>query len=471
MVCTIPYWRDGSVGTFSRTFVLSSARISGRRTRGARPIRSPGCAVQFGRTWAPLLEQATHAREPRLIIRGVAIVRTAFVSTYPPRHCGIATFTEHLASATGNREIVALHQPDQAGVYPTEVHHRVARDDRAAYLRAANLLSDCVDVVSIQHDDRIWGGEDGEYVLDFAAALGVPAVATLHTVPHSPTVRQRAILTNLMGQVAATIVMSRSAASLLTDTYGAEPGRMEVIPHGVPDLPLVDPAAAKQAVQLSGRKVILSFGLVGSAKGYELALDALPAVVAAHPETCYVVLGATHPEILARDGEAYRDALAARVAQLRMQDHVVFVNRFVGRVELTRWLQAADVFLTPYPDLERIVSGSLAYAMAAGRAIVSTPYAYASEQLGEGRGLLFAPGSPDALAQALIEVLSNDELRLSMGRNAHEYSRDMVWPSVGGLYRTVLNRVAGATPLANSGRPMAAITALPARSNLEGNPV
>ena len=365
-----------------------------------------------------------------------------FVSTYPPRYCGIAAFTQQLGAAVGDREVVALHQPDHVGAYPAEVHHRVPRNDRSEYVRAARLLKDCVDVVSIQHEFTIWGGDDGEYVLDFAAALSVPAVATLHTVVASPTSRQRAILAELVEGTAATVVMSRSAASLLTSTYGVHPSRVEVIPHGVPDLPLVEPARAKEAAGLAGRKVILSFGLLGVGKGNALGLDALPAVVSAHPETVYVILGVTHPALLATEGEAHRDALAARVAELGMQDHVLFVNRFVGRVELTRWLQAADIFVTPSPDLQRTVSGTLPYAMAAGRAIVSTPYAYATELLADGRGLLVAPGSPAALAEALSNLLSDDDLRAALGRRAHDYTRNMVWPGVAAAYRALFTRMA-----------------------------
>jgi len=251
-------------------------------------------------------------------------------------------------------------------------------------------------------------------------------------------------------------VMSRSAARVLAGTYGVDAAKVEIIPHGVPDLPLVDSGTIKPALDLAGREVILSFGLLGPGKGYELVLDALPAVVAARPTACYVVLGATHPNLLAVEGEAYRRSLQDRVARLGLERHVRFVDRFVGRVELTRWLEGADVFVTPYPNLDQIVSGTLSYAMGAGRAIVSTPYAYAAELLDGGRGILMPPASPAAWADALIGLLENDELRAAVGRRAHEHSRAMVWSNVGTQYRRLFARVVAGTRIQALPLPMVA---------------
>jgi len=309
-------------------------------------------------------------------------------------------------------------------------------------------------VVSIQHDFAIWGGQDGEYVFDFVRALEVPSVATLHTVPGKPTPRQREILSDLVASVDAAVVMSKAAAALLTTGYGVDPSRLNVIPHGVPDLPLAEPAILKAAVGLDGREVILSFGLLGPAKGYELAIDALPAVVAVHPEACYVIVGPAHPDMTQAEGEAYRATLVARVKALGMAKHVRFVDQFVGRVEMTRWLQAADVFVTPYPNLDQAVSGTLSYAMGAGRAIVSTPYAYATEVLADGRGRLVSPGAPSELASALNEVLSDDDLRASLGRQAYEYSRRMIWSEVGAQYRQLFQRVGVAASVAALASPL-----------------
>ncbi|MGI8657268.1 MAG: glycosyltransferase family 4 protein [Candidatus Limnocylindria bacterium] len=369
------------------------------------------------------------------------MVRTAFVSTYPPRRCGIATFTSDLSRVIWDCEIVALHPPEQASPYPLEVHHRIWRDEPSDYTRTARSLGACVDVVSLQHEYGIWGGGDGEAILDFVRALDVPAVATLHTILRQPTPRQRAILVALIKEVRATVVMSRSAATLLTSAYGVDRTRLDIIPHGVPDLPMVRSETIKPGLGLDGRDVILSFGLLGPSKGYELALEALPAVVAEHPAACYVIVGATHPDLVRLDGEAYRASLIDRVEKLGLTDHVQFVDRFVGHVELTRWLESADVFVTPYPNLDQIVSGTLSYAMGAGRAIVSTPYTYATELLADGRGVLVPPGSPEALAAALNGLLEDDERRGAFGRRAYEHSRRMVWSEVGTEYRRLFARV------------------------------
>ena len=302
-----------------------------------------------------------------------------------------------------------------------------------------------MDVVSIQHEYGIWGGDDGAYVLDFVRALRIPSIATLHTVLQHPTARQRAILTELIERVDMTVVMSRSAARLLETAYGVDARRVEIVPHGVPELPLVDPVHLKAGLGIEGRDVILSFGLLGPGKGYELALDALPAVAAARPSVTYVVVGATHPDLLRSEGEAYRDSLVAQVARLGIEDHVRFVDRYVGHQELMHWLEAADVFVTPYPNLDQIVSGTLSYAMGAGRTVVSTPYAYAAELLADGRGILVEPGSASGLASAITEVLTDDVLRRETGRRAYDHTRDMVWSAVGAKYHGLFNALAGAS--------------------------
>jgi glycosyltransferase involved in cell wall biosynthesis len=383
--------------------------------------------------------------------RSFVIVRTAFVSTYPPRHCGIATFTYDLATSTGDREVVVLHPPEQADAPdPIEVHHRIRKDELADYARTARALRRCVDMVSIQHEYGIWGGEDGGHVIDFVGALDVPSVVTLHTVLQHPTPGQRAVVGELFALTDATVVMSQSAAARLTSVYGIDSSRVHVIPHGVPELPFIDGASVKKALGVADRQVILSFGLLGPGKGYELAIAALPDVVAAHPTALYVIVGETHPNLVQSEGERYREGLIAKVASMGLEDHVRFVDRYVGRVELTKWLEAADVFVTPYPNLDQIVSGTLSYAMAAGRPVVSTPYAYADEVLADGRGVLVPPASPVELGAALNELLSDPELRTAIGSRAHAYTRRMVWSAVGAEYRKLFAQVAGASrPIAH----------------------
>jgi len=345
---------------------------------------------------------------------------------------------------------VALHPVEPIPPYAFEVHHRIRRDERSDYPRTARSLEHCADVVSIQWDPAIWGGDDGDAVLDFVRVLKLPAVVTLHDLPRTPTPRQREILVELLDSVASAVVLSNAASSLLTEAYDVDPFRVEVIPYGIPDLPIMSAETIKASVGLDGRAVLLSFGLLDPGKGYERVIDALPAIVAEHPNVTYVIVGATHPDVIRREGEgeAYRTSLKARADALRMGAHVRFVPEFVGRVELTRWLHAADVFVTPNPDLETMVSGPLTYAMAAGRAIVSTRYPYAAELLADGRGLLVASG-PAAIAAGVLRLLSNDKLRMTIGARAHEHSRKMAWTRVGAEYQRLFARVAAAPPPAD----------------------
>ncbi len=359
-----------------------------------------------------------------------------------PAGAEFATFTRDLAGVTGDHEIAVLHPPDGPDVYPIEVQHRIRRDTRADYVSVARTLNrSSARVVSIQHEYGIWGGDDGESVLDFVDALSKPVVTTLHTVPQEPSWGQRRILMRLVEASAATVVMSRSAAALLGRTYGVDPNEIDVVPHGVPHLPLLDPDTVKPTLGMETAPMILCFGLLGPGKGYELVIEAMPAVIEASPSAYYVILGATHPELLRRDGEAYRTRLMNLAQALGVADHVLFVDRFVTRSELGKWLTAADIFVTPYPNREQIVSGTLAYAMSAGKAIVSTRYPYAVEMLEGGRGKLVASTEPGVLAESLVELLADHELRHRMGRRAYEFSRTMIWPEVGARYSRIFERV------------------------------
>jgi polysaccharide biosynthesis protein PslF len=380
------------------------------------------------------------------------MTRTAFVSTYPPQLCGIATFTQDLATAVGSHAIVAIQSPELFGSPIPGVDRGIRRDMPGDYARAAAWLdASGSQVVSIQHEYGIWGGPDGARVLDLVRALRRPSVATLHTVLQHPTASQHRILSELVRAVAATVVMSASAARLLTHVYGVAPSHVEIVPHGAPALPLVDPESVKPELGLAGRTVVLSFGLLGPGKGYESVIAALPALVAAVPDVLYVIVGATHPDLLRREGESYRRSLETLAESLGVADHVRFEGRFVEAAELHRWLLAADIFVTPYPNLEQIVSGTLSYAMSAGKAIVSTPYAYASERLAQGRGRLVKPASTASLALALIELARDPVERRELGRRVHEHSRGMSWTDVGEAYRRIFDRVAhGSSELSSS---------------------
>jgi len=381
------------------------------------------------------------------------MTRSAFVSTYPPRHCGIATYTQHLATAVGGREIVALHPSDLPSPYPLEVHHRLRVSEPEEFPRTAASLRGCADVVSIQHAFGIWG-PDETAVLDFADALEVPAVATFHNVPASPTPEQHRVIAGLAAGVLGSVALSNAAAALLADLYGVDPADITVLPHGIPDLPFLDAETVKPAVGMGGRDVLLSFGLLGPGKGIGLALEALPAIIASRPTTMYVVLGITNPSLAPDAAEAYRAALAAQADKLGIGAHVQFIDRFVGRVELTRWLEAADVIVAPYTDPGKSASGTLPYALGAGRPVVATAFLHARELLADGRGVLVPHGDPAALAAAVVGLLEDTEGRLAMGRLAHEHSRSMTWWQIGARHRELLLRIASApVPRRDTRRP------------------
>ena len=316
-----------------------------------------------------------------------------------------------------------------------------------------------MNVISVQHGDGIWGGEDGSYALDFARVLRVPMVVTFHDVPARPSPAQRAIFAELIDLASATIVMSHAAAAEMTRSYGVPAELLDIVPHGVPHLPQVAADTIKPRLGLQGRAVILSFGLLEPGKGCEAVIDAMPAVVKAVPTALYVIMGATEPNLLTRDGEAYRATLEARVAARGMGQNVKFVDRFVGRVELGNWLEAADVITTPYPDLDRTVAATLSFAMAAGKPIVSTPYAHALEMLAADRGRIVKPGSPEVLAAEFIELLGDPDLRASIGQRAYEYSRSMVWWQVGSQYRQIFDRVTS-TAVSQAARPASRFAAV-----------
>jgi glycosyltransferase involved in cell wall biosynthesis len=337
---------------------------------------------------------------------------------------------------------VALHPPDGPATYPAEVQHRIRRDEPEDYALAAESLNgSSVDVVSLQFEPGIWGGKDGESILTLIGALEVPAVTTLHTVPRRPTPGQLNVIQQIVEVSAAVVVHSPEAATLLARTYGARPGKVEVVPHGVPNLPLVDPETVKPRLGLEGRHLLLSFGLMDPGKGYEAAIEAMRAVVDADATALYVILGATHIDLLGTEGEAYRERLVSMVGKLGLGDHVRFENRFVGRVELARWVEAADVVVAPYVDPDRMASGTIAYAMSAGRAVIAAPSTYAKTRLSRGRGVVLADRSPEAIAAAVLRLLDNPRVREGYGRKAWEATRGEIWSEAGAAYSRIFAKV------------------------------
>jgi glycosyltransferase involved in cell wall biosynthesis len=376
----------------------------------------------------------------------------AIVSTYVPRRCGIATFSRDLVaglvaadpSIAANDQIgvVAIDRRADGLRYPPEVVHRLPVDDPAAYGSTARRLDrDGRGMVSIQHEFGIYGGPNGRRVLELVGGLRAPVVTTLHTVLADPTNDQRRIVTDLARESARIVVMAERGRALLGELYGVDDGRVATIPHGVPEIPLIDPEIAKTRLGLAGRRVVLSFGLLSPNKRIELVIEALASVVTTVPEALYVVVGATHPEVIRLHGESYRRSLEERIARLGLRDHVWLVDRYVSEGELIDWLSACEVFVTPYGNEQQITSGTLAYAMAAGAAVVSTPYAHARELLADDRGVLVPFGDVRSLADGIGLVLTDAPTRTALRMRAHAHARSMTWRRVAQRYRQVFDEV------------------------------
>ncbi len=363
----------------------------------------------------------------------------AFVSTYPPRECGIATFTRDLARALrdcGLRTwVVAMDEEGAGYAYGPEVRYQIHEDSREEYRVAAELINRSdAKVVSLQHEFGLFGGEWGELVLELVEPLDRPLVVTLHTVLPEPPPRARRVLRALCRRAAAVVVMSPSAVDLLETRYGVPRTRVYVVWHGVPTIEPASREEAKRRLGLEGRLVLSTFGLVSPGKGIEDVLDVLPEVVARHPQAVYLVLGETHPNVRRREGERYRNMLLDKVRALRLSRHVRFENRYLRDEEIVAYLQATDVYITPYHNPDQIVSGTLSWALAAGCAVVSTPYRYAVDVLSDGRGVLVPFRDPQALARALDELLADPQRRARLGERAYAASVPMRWPRVAARY-------------------------------------
>jgi glycosyltransferase involved in cell wall biosynthesis len=369
------------------------------------------------------------------------IHRIAFVGDYLPRKCGIATFTSDLRNAVaalGRRfecPVVAVNDRAEGYAYPPEVRFEMPEADLPLYQQAADFLNlTNVDVVCVQHEFGIFGGPAGSHLLALLRRLRTPIVTTLHTVLREPNADQRRVMQDLIRLSTRLVVMAAKGETLLREVYGAPPGKIDLIPHGIPDTSFVDPNYFKDEFDVAGRQVLLTFGLLSPNKGIEYALQALPAIVKEFPNVVYVVLGQTHPNLLREQGETYRLSLERLAKDLGVQKHVVFFNRFVELEELKSFIGAADLYLTPYLNEAQITSGTLSYAFGAGKAVVSTPYWHATELLAEGRGVLVPFRDATAIAQAVLQLLRDEPRRHAMRKNAYRLSREMVWSSVAAQY-------------------------------------
>ncbi|AKM09540.1 glycosyl transferase family 1 [Croceicoccus naphthovorans] len=358
----------------------------------------------------------------------------AVIGTYTPRKCGIATFTGDLVDQLGRFhpeiafDVYALTDPAEALDYG-DIAGEIMADERADYARTARAINESgVDAVWLQHEYGIFGGDHGDMVCDFVDRLAAPLILTLHTVLADPGEKQRAILTHLLTRASQVMVMSRHSADLLARLYGIGNERLTVIPHGAPDRPFGRQRAFKGYLNLGDRPVLMTFGLLGPGKGIEHAIEALPAIVERHPDVVYRIVGATHPNLLARDGESYREGLQALAERLGVADHIEWANRFVDTPELLDQLEACDIYITPYPGLQQSTSGTLSYAVALGKAVVSTPYLHAKELLADGVGEFVAPGSAQSIAEAVNGLLDAPDRLEAMQRRAYAKGRETIWP-------------------------------------------
>ncbi|HLG16195.1 MAG TPA: glycosyltransferase [Blastocatellia bacterium] len=373
--------------------------------------------------------------------------RICFVSSYPPRECGLATFTSDLRSAIcGLRSdvqtsVIAMTNTAEGYEYPPEVVFEIRHNRLADYRLAAEYINlSGVDVVCLQHEFGLFGGTEGRYVIEMLEGLRKPVVTTLHTVMRDPQPGFRDSLTRVAALSDYLVVLNSKGMPILNEYYGLPEERIGFIHHGVPDVPFVDPNYYKDKFGVEGRLVILTFGLLSRNKGIEMMLEALPEVVRAHPRVIYMVLGATHPEVKRRQGEEYRLWLKRRVRELGIEDHVLFYDRYVELGELLEFIGACDIYVTPYKSKDQIVSGTLAYAVGMGKAIISTPYLYAEELLADGRGQLVDFGDSKALAQILFKLIEKRPTRHRMRKRAYEYGRQMIWQEAAKRYLEFFDR-------------------------------
>jgi len=374
-----------------------------------------------------------------------AIRTVGVLGNHLPRQCGIATFTTHLTDAIAvefpvlDCFVLAMNDGSHRHPYPARVRFEIAENDVASYRRAADYLNvNAVDVVCVQHEYGIFGGKAGSHVLALLRELRMPIVTTLHTILGEPTPVQRSAIDEVARLSERLVVMSAHGAVLLRDVYGVGEEKIDLIPHGIPSM--LSTPRNKDLLGVEGKSVMLTFGLLSPDKGIEHVIDALPAILARYPDTVYIVLGATHPHVKERHGETYRLMLELRAQRLGVDSSMIFHDRFVSQGELVEFLSAADIYITPYLKPEQITSGTLAYAVGAGKAVISTPYLYARELLAEGRGILVPWRDPQAIASEVVGLLGNDVKRLALGERAAAHGRSMAWPAVARRYMQSVER-------------------------------
>jgi len=391
--------------------------------------------------------------------------RIAVIGNHLPRQCGIATFTTDLSDAitaeygAAALSVVAVNDPQSSYAYPTRVRFQIAEGDISSYRATANFLNaGKFDLVCLQHEYGIFGGKAGSHVLELLQRLTMPVVTTLHTVLSQPDLDQRIVMQQIAARSDRLIVMSEYSSRVLRDVFGVPGEKIDLVPHGIPDLPFVQPEVYKDALAVAGKLVLLTFGLLSPNKGFESVIRALPRILSRHKDVVYVIAGATHPHVRAREGDRYRDQLQAMAKELGVEREVIFHNQFFSPREMASVVGSADIYITPYCHVAQAVSGTLAFAMGAGKAIISTPYWHAAELLDDGRGMLVPFEDPDSIAAAAIDLLDNDAERHTMRKRAYLYARKMVWNCVAQSYMRSFSRAqAHRTQSAHLGFPAQAV--------------
>ncbi|MGE7776309.1 glycosyltransferase [Chitinophaga sp. NPDC101104] len=368
-------------------------------------------------------------------------MRIAYIASYYPRECGIATFTEHLIKAMQCQyeapevSVIAMNDEGQEYDYPPEVAFTIRQQQMSDYLDAADWVNGSgIDLVVVQHEFGIFGGESGIFLLPFLHRLKVPFIATFHTVLKEPSFLQKSIVREISRQAERVVVMSRLAISFLEDIYEVSPDKISHIPHGVPDFGNLSIRADVVPDNLRDRKLIFTFGLLSRNKGIETVINALPQVIERHPDVMYVVAGKTHPAVLRNSGEEYRQSLQQLVNNLGLGDHVLFLDKFLTENDLFAWLTRSQIYVTPYLSEAQITSGTLTYALGAGAAVLSTPYWYATELLANGRGKLFGFAQHETLGQMILSLLNEPAKLEALREKASEYGRELQWSRMGARY-------------------------------------
>ncbi len=380
------------------------------------------------------------------------MIRVAYVSTYPPRECGIATYTKDLVDAVSTLRARAVKSPaivainDRGGHYNygSTVKFQIDTDEIESYEKAAEYINGSdIDIVNLQHEYGLFEGVWGKHVITLLESLEKPLITTLHTVLQDPVPEARRVLEQILQYSDSVVVMARIGIQILGQLYGSFTDKIRHIPHGCPNVPYMGTTVLKQSLGLKDRVVLSTFGLLSRGKGMEYVIEALPQIVKENPQTLYLIIGETHPEVRKHEGETYRESLLDLVDSLGLQKNVRFVNRFLPENELLRYLQATDIYITPYPNREQISSGTLSYALSTGKAIVATPFLHAEEVINNGAALACEFKNPNSIADSVMMILKDSKLRQGLEKRAYEYSRDMIWPSVGMRYVNLFYQALG----------------------------